>query len=69
VIGLGSTAVTVFALGGIVVFLIWLWITNVVILLRAELNAELERGRLIEAGHPADSEPYLPMRDELKQTS
>jgi membrane protein len=55
------------ALGGIVVFLIWLWITNVVILLGAELNAELERGRLIEAGHPADSEPYLPMRDEPKR--
>jgi membrane protein len=57
------------ALGGIVVFLIWLWITNVVILLGAELNAELERGRLIEAGHPADSEPYLPPRDEPKPTS
>ena len=55
------------ALGGIVVFLIWLWITNVVILFGAELNAELERGRLIEAGHPADSEPYLPMRDDPKQ--
>ena len=57
------------ALGGIVVFLIWLWITNVVILLGAELNAELERGRLIEAGHPADREPYLPARDEPKDTS
>jgi membrane protein len=55
------------ALGGIVVFLIWLWITNVVILLGAELNAELERARLIEAGHPADSEPYLPVRDEPKR--
>ena len=54
------------ALGGVVVFLIWLWITNVVILLGAELNAELERGRLIEAGHPADKEPYLPVRDEPK---
>jgi membrane protein len=57
------------ALGGIVVFLIWLWITNVVILFGAELNAELERGRLIEAGHPADSEPYLPVRDEPKPTT
>ena len=55
------------ALGGIVVFLVWLWITNVVILFGAELNAELERGRLIEAGHPADSEPYLPVRDEPKR--
>jgi membrane protein len=42
---------------GIVLFLIWLWITNTVILLGAEFNAELERGRLIEAGHPADREP------------
>jgi membrane protein len=54
------------ALGGIVVFLVWLWITNVVILLGAELNAELERGRQIEAGHPVDREPYLPTRDEPK---
>lgn len=54
------------ALGGVVAFLVWLWITNVVILLGAELNAELERGRLIAAGHPADTEPYLPPRDEPK---
>lgn len=52
------------ALGGIVVFLLWLWITNVVILLGAELNAELERGRQIEAGHPVEREPFLPARDE-----
>jgi membrane protein len=52
------------ALGGIVVFLLWLWITNVVILLGAELNAELERGRQIEAGHPEEREPFLPARDE-----
>jgi membrane protein len=52
------------ALGGIVVFLVWLWITNIVILLGAELNAELERGRQIEAGQPADREPFLPARNE-----
>jgi membrane protein len=52
------------ALGGIVAFLVWLWITNVVILLGAELNAEIERGRQIEAGHPADREPFLPPRDD-----
>lgn len=51
------------ALGGIVAFLVWLWITNVVILLGAELNAEIERGRQIEAGHPADREPFLAPRD------
>lgn len=54
------------ALGGIVVFLVWLWITNVVILLGAELNAELERGRQIEGGLPHDREPFLPVRDEPK---
>lgn len=50
------------ALASVVIFLVWLWITNVVILFGAELNAELERGRQIQAGHPADREPYLPTR-------
>jgi membrane protein len=52
------------ALGGVVVFLVWLWITNTVILLGAELNAEIERGRRIQAGAPADREPFLKPRDE-----
>jgi membrane protein len=51
------------ALASVVIFLVWLWITNVVILFGAELNAELERGRQIQAGHPADREPYLPTRN------
>jgi membrane protein len=54
------------ALAPVVIFLVWLWITNVVILLGAELNAEIERGRQIEGGHPAEQEPYLPPRDEPK---
>jgi membrane protein len=54
------------ALASVVVFLIWLWITNLAILFGAELNAELERGRQIERGHPADREPYLPLRQEPK---
>jgi membrane protein len=56
------------ALASIVIFLVWLWITNIVILLGAELNAEIERGRQIEGGHPAEREPYLPPRDEPKTT-
>ena len=52
------------SLGGIIVFLVWLWITNVIILLGAEFNAEMERSRQIAAGHPAEKEPYLPLRDE-----
>ena len=46
----GSYNKTYGALGGVIVFLVWLWISNIVILLGAEFNAELERGRAIEGG-------------------
>jgi membrane protein len=52
------------SLGGVIVFLTWLWITNIIILLGAEFNAEMERAKAIEEGHPPDKEPYLPLRDE-----
>jgi membrane protein len=55
------------ALGGVIVFLTWLWITNNVILLGAEFNAELERGRQIKGGlRPEDKEPFLEPRDTRK---
>jgi membrane protein len=54
------------AMASVVVFLVWLWLTNVAILLGAEFNAELERGRQIIGGHPEEKEPYLPLRDEPK---
>src|SRR3954449_2208476 len=54
------------ALGGVIVFLTWLWISNIAILLGAEFNAEVERGRQIEAGHPAEREPFLEPRDTRK---
>lgn len=53
-------------LGGIVAFLVWLWVANVAVLLGAELNAELERSRQIETGLPADAGPFLPHRDDTK---
>ena len=57
------------ALGGVIVFLTWLWITNNVILLGAEVNAELERGRQIQGGmRPRDKEPFLEPRDTRKMT-
>ena len=55
------------ALGGVISFLVWLWVSNIAVLLGAEFNAELERGRQIEAGlKPKDREPFLPPRDTRK---
>ena len=55
------------SLGGVVAFLVWLWLTNIAILLGAEFNAELQRSRRIEAGHDAPlDEPFLEPRDTSK---
>ncbi len=58
----GSYNKTYGALGGVIVFLVWLWISNIAILLGAEFNAELERSRQIERDGKAD-EPFLEPRD------
>ena len=60
----GSYNKTYGALGGVIIFLVWLWLSNIVVLLGAEFNAELERGRAIEAGmRPKDKEPYVEPRN------
>lgn len=60
----GSYNRTYGAFGGIIVFLVWLWIGNIAVLLGAEFNAERERGRRIAAGmRPADREPFVEERD------
>ncbi|MBT2376939.1 YihY/virulence factor BrkB family protein [Streptomyces sp. ISL-111] len=51
------------ALAGVVVFLVWLWITNLAILLGLEFDAEMVRQRAIAGGHPKDEEPYVEPRD------
>jgi membrane protein len=53
------------SLAGVVIFLVWLWITNLSILLGAELNAELERGRAT-GGLPERADPYVEPRDTRK---
>jgi len=59
----GSYNKTYGALAGVIVFLLWLWITNVALLFGAELDAELERGRQLQAGIPAERDLQLPARD------
>ena len=62
----GSYNKTYGSLASVIVFLVWLWLSNTAILLGAELNAELERGRAIATGHPPDREPYMELRDTSK---
>jgi membrane protein len=64
----GSYNKTYGSLGAVIVFLVWLWITNVVLLLGAELNAERERSRQIDSGEPgAERELQLDYRTEPKR--
>jgi membrane protein len=51
------------SLAGAIVFLVWLWLTNTAVLLGAELNAEIERARELQAGVVAERHVQLPARD------
>ena len=62
----GSYNKTYGALAGVVVFLLWLWITNLALLFGAEFDSELERARELQAGLPAEEELQLPPRDTTK---
>ncbi|RZB14067.1 YihY/virulence factor BrkB family protein [Streptomyces sp. F001] len=59
----GSYNKTYGTMAGVIVFLIWLWISNLAILLGLEVDAEIARQRAIVGGHPPDAEPYIEPRD------
>jgi membrane protein len=63
----GSYNKTYGSLAGVIVFLVWLWISNLAVLLGAELNAELERARELESGVPEEHTMAIEPRNEPKQ--
>ncbi|MFG6201645.1 YhjD/YihY/BrkB family envelope integrity protein [Nonomuraea sp. JJY05] len=65
----GSTVAVIGWLAGVIAFLVWLWITNIAVLLGVEFDAEIDRGRALAAGHPADQESYVEPRDTCKMSA
>ena len=51
------------SLAGGIVFLVWLWVSNLALLLGAVLDAEIERARELQAGIAAERQVQLPPRD------
>ena len=65
----GSYDKTYGTLGGVVVFLIWLWVTNIAILLGAEFNAETERAKQMHTGvQGAEETLQLPASESREQS-
>jgi membrane protein len=54
------------SLAGVIVFLLWLWLTNLALLFGAEVDSELERARELESGIQAEETLQLPPRDTSK---
>lgn len=61
--GGGSYSKSYGPIAGVVIFLLWLWITNLALLFGAEFDAELERSRELQAGIAAEEQIQLPLRD------
>ena len=59
----GRYGATYGSLGGVIIFLVWLWLTNTALLFGAVLDAEIERARELQAGIPAERHIRLPVRD------
>ncbi|MGN6607498.1 MAG: YihY/virulence factor BrkB family protein [Jatrophihabitans sp.] len=62
----GSYNKTYGSLATVIIFLVWLWISNLAILIGVEMDAEIERERALREGVPADEEMYAVPRDTRK---
>ncbi|MET7705679.1 YihY/virulence factor BrkB family protein [Micromonospora sp. NPDC005413] len=58
----GSYDTTYGSLGAAIAFLVWLYLSNSALLLGVQINAEVQRGRRLQAGDPNPEEPVLPPR-------
>ncbi|MFI7606088.1 YihY/virulence factor BrkB family protein [Micromonospora sp. NPDC049366] len=56
----GSYDATYGSLGAVIAFLVWLYLSNSALMLGVQINAELQRGRRLQAGEAAPDEPVLP---------
>jgi membrane protein len=63
----GSYNKTYGALAGVIIFLVWFWLTNVALLFGIELDAEIERTKELKEGVPrAEKEIQLDAREDPK---
>ena len=59
----GSYNKTYGSLAGVIILLLWIWLTNLALLFGAEVDAEIERSRQLQAGIEAEESIQLPPRD------
>ena len=59
----GSYNTTYGSLAGVIILLLWIWLTNLALLFGAEVDAEIERSRQLQAGIEAEESIQLPPRD------
>lgn len=60
----GNYNATYGAIAGVIVLLIWLWLTNIFLVLGAEFDSELQRARQLRLGIAAEDHIQLPYRDD-----
>ncbi len=60
---LASYNATYGALAGVIILLLWIWVTNIVLLVGAEVDSEIERSRQLQAGVAAEEQIQLPLRN------